>query len=49
MGKNHILLINTIKILDRKNIDFQIVLTGEKKSQKKESSFPKLFGRTDFS
>ena len=37
--KNHILLINTVKILDRKNIDFQIVLTGEKKSQKNKNVY----------
>ena len=32
-------MINSLKILDRKNIDFQIVLTGEKKSQKNKNVF----------
>jgi len=36
-GKNNFLF--TVKILDRKNIDFQIVLTGDKKSQKNKNVY----------
>jgi hypothetical protein len=37
--KNHICLVNALNLIENKNIDFQIVLTGDKKSQFDNKTF----------